>query len=362
MTSTKGRSIRGRNPVSALLALSVLLVTSACAGSPGGDADAQGGDTGEEMIDVTLTAQKAFVNFPIEVAIAEGFFEKNGLNVTTTYAVGAAPTNALIAGSSDFSAPAIEHVVEMSTKGHDVKIIVQNQANTPFTIIVLNDVKTPNQDAGYPKVMQDLKGLTLAVSSFGAGTDNTLRYLLKDAGLDPETDVEIVAIGGAPQQVAAMQNGSIDGTIAFDPIQGIAVDDLGIAKSILDLRSGEGPDLFSEYAYNGVSALTSFIEDNPEVVKRMRDAIWEASDFINDEANRDRVVEIAVAAEGVDKESAESYLEQFSGIFTPNVSRSALDNVNTFLVGAGKISQPVTYDDVIATDYMPDGLPFPGSK
>lgn len=354
------KPIRARLLSAALLPLFAL---AACGGDAGSDGDpAAGGGAEAETIDVSMAAfQASFVNYPVYVAEAEGLFEKHGLNVTLTYAAGADVTNALLTGSTDFAAPSTEHIVNMRDEGHDVKSIVQNQAAVPFTIIVANDVETPNADAPYPEMLEDLRGLTIGVSTLGAGTDRTLRYLLNEAGLNPDSDVTITAVGGPATQIAALEQGAIQATMAFEPIQSQAVNGLGIAKPILDMQAGEGPDLFAEYSYNGVAAQTDYIEENPEAVTRMRDAIWEATDFINNPDNLDRSTEIAVEYMNLEYDVLATFLEEYHTIFTPTVTEEGFANVNEFMLLGEEIDEEVPYEEAVATDYMPEGLPFPGS-
>lgn len=312
---------------------------------------------GEELIDVSLAAFRAsFVNYPVYVALSEGFFEENGCSVDVTYASGADVITSVVAGAVDFGAPALEHAVNLRDEGRPVKIIAQNQSLTPFTVIVSEDVPTPNEDAPYPEMLKDLEGLKLGVSSLGAGTDRTLRFLLEEAGLNPDTDVTITPVGGPDTQLPALEQGTIDGTMAFEPIQSQAIHGIGGFKPVLDMQGGEGPDMFKEYAYNGIVTLEETIEENPEAVECMASAIAEAGAFINDEGNLDRLVEIAEEHVGLEPDVLRPYLEQYAGIFTPNVSQQGYENMNEFMLMIGEIEEPVPYSEVVAEEYMPAPL------
>jgi len=57
---------------------------------------------------------------------------------------------------------------------------------------------------------EDLKGKTIAIRAVGDATDIATRVALKKEGLDPDTDVTILAVQEAGARMAALQNGQID--------------------------------------------------------------------------------------------------------------------------------------------------------
>lgn len=335
------RRTRCRTWIARMLILVVFASVAAC--GSGAATDESGDRT------VSLAAFRAsFVNFPVYVAEAEGIFASNGLDTQITYATGKEVTNALASNSVDFAAFAVEHGIALASKGQDVKLIALNQTATPFTMIVANDVPTPNADAPFPQNLVDLKGLTLAVSSAGSSTDNTLRSLLRQAGLDPDQDVTIVPVGGPGPQIAALKQGSIDGTIAFEPIQTQAVFEQKIAKPVLDLQGGEGPAIYQEYAYNGVFAKADWLKDNEEAGRSMVASIVEAQEFIQDPANSRRLIEIAAEYIGGEETSLRHYLDEYRTVFSPSATPVAISNVNDAMVEAAVIDDPVPYDTLVS--------------
>ncbi len=309
----------------------------------------------EPLIKVRLAAfRSSFVNFPIYVATDLGLFKKHGLDVEIIFGTGAQVTNAVVSGATEFGGFGVENGMAVVAKGQDLRYIVLNQTATPFTLIVRNAVPLPNRDKGYPASLTDLKGLKLGVSTPGASSDNTLRYLLRQAGLDPDKDVKIIPVGNPDTQLAALAHGQIDGTIAFEPIQSAAVFGLKIAKPILDLQAGEGPDLFRVYAYNGIAARGEYLAKNREVGRRMVAAIVEAEEFINDPAKIDAAVDSAVRnMQGISRDVLDQFLRKYRHIFRPVMTREALDNVNRVLLDSKRITEPVPWEKTVDADLMP---------
>jgi len=177
----------------------------------------------------------AFVYFTPYVAEAKGFFAKHGLDASLIYfRSGAETTTAVVSGSCEFGALATEHVTQVRDQGLKVKAIVSNFADSPFTVIVRKEVPLPSAGQGYPAVIRDLKGLKLGITGRGASTDFTLRFLLKDGGLDTS--------------LAALVKGDNQGFLALEPMQGQVVHAMGNAKPVIDIRKGAGPKLLHDYA------------------------------------------------------------------------------------------------------------------
>lgn len=294
-----------------------------------------------------------FINFPLYVAKDLGLFDKYGVDVELIYGTGVQPTNMVVSGTTEFGGTAVEHGVILASKGQPVRLLVLNQTLPPFTVIVRNDVPTPNAGGAYPKMLTDLKGLRIGISSPAASTDLTIRYLLQEAGLNPQRDVQIVPAGAPSTQVAALKNGLIDATIAFEPIQTEAVHGEKIARPILDIEGRQGPEIFREYAYNGIFTTQAVLDTKPDIARRFVRAVVEAEEAINDPARLDAVTGVAVKNMGMDAALLRLFLQNYHAIFAPVATRKAIENVNAFLLAQKSIPAPVPFATLVASDFMP---------
>jgi NitT/TauT family transport system substrate-binding protein len=304
--------------------------------------------------------QGSFVALPLYVAQAFKLFEKHGVEAELIYGTGIQVTNILVGGSADFGAFAIEHGITLLGKNQDLRLLVVCQGPTPYGLIVRNDVPTPNLGKPYPEMLKDLKGLKIGVSTIGAGTDTMLRYLLRQAGIAP-SEVQILPVGGVGPQVAGIKNGVIDGALSFEPAQSEAVDGLKIAKMVLDMEAGEGPEMFRDYAYNGVWTTGAYLKEHPDRARSVIAAVVDAETMINDPAHTDEILKIAVDnMHGIDPALLRSYLVKYRKIFHPTATPSQIEHVETFLQDSKLLSQPIPYDKVVATDLMPQKFTPPG--
>jgi NitT/TauT family transport system substrate-binding protein len=307
------------------------------------------------------TFQANLCCFTVYVAQHLKLFEKHGVEVELVYGTGIQVANIMVSGSAEVGAFAVEHGVAVSSKGQDLKLLVLNQQLPPLSLIVRNDVPTPNAGKAYPEMIRDLKGLKIGISSAGASTDTTLQYLLREAGLDPKKDVSILPVGDPNTMLAALKNGVIDGAMAVEPTQTIAVHGVKMAKMVVDVEGGGAP-LFKEYAYNGMFVRSAFLKDRPQVARGIVAAVVEAEQAINDPARTDEIMQVAGAyMKGLDPALFRAYLERYRAIFRPVASEKAMENVNTLLRAGNLIAQTVPYGQIIATDFMPRDFPQPAA-
>ncbi len=301
----------------------------------------------------------AFVYFTPYVAEGKGFFAQHGLDAQLIYfRSGAETTTAVVSGSTEFGALATEHVTQVREQGLRLKAIVANLTDSPFTLIVRKEVELPNAARGYPHVVRDLKGLKLGVTGRGASTDFTLRFLVKEAGLDPDKDVTIIATGGVATSMAALQKGDIQGYLGFEPIQSQAIHGLGIAKPVIDIRKGEGPRVFQEYAYNSMVAKEEYLDANPETARRMVAAVLDTHRFLADPKNFEETVKVAEKYfEGINPALLRQILQDSLKAYRPVITRQAVANIGEMLRFAGLVKRAPAYEEVVDTRYAPTRFP-----
>lgn len=272
----------------------------------------------------------AFVNFPLYVATDLHLFDKHGVHAELVYGLGSQAPTMVMSGATQSGGFAVEHGLLLMGKGQQLKLLVLCQSNPPFDLIVRKDFALPNLAAGFPKSVTDLKGLRLGISAPGASADTGLRLLLSQAGLDPERDVKIVSIGDSMTQLAALQNRTVDGAMAFEPIQTQAVLGMQTYQSVVKLEKGDaGPQIYREYAFNGLFARKDYIDAHPDQVKAVVAAIVDAEQIISDPARIDDVTRVAAAhMRGISYDLLKKYVTTYRGVFEPVASPLAIANVN----------------------------------
>ena len=134
-------------------------------------------------------------------------FEKNGLEVEVLYLESALVQRALIAGNIVYGEMTGSLMAAPKLQGADLAMVAGFLNQLIYRLIARPEIKA----------IADLKGKRLGVSRFGAGADRATRFLLAKLGFNPEKDVVLVQVGGAPTRLAALAANSIDATIVEPP-------------------------------------------------------------------------------------------------------------------------------------------------
>ncbi|TMA58900.1 MAG: ABC transporter substrate-binding protein [Deltaproteobacteria bacterium] len=134
-------------------------------------------------------------------------FEKNGLDVEVLYLESALVQRALIAGNIDYGEMTGSLMAAPKLQGADLVMVAGFLNQLIYRLVTRPEIKT----------IADLKGKRVAVSRFGAGADRATRFLLTKLGFNPEKDVVLIQVGGAPTRLAALAANSIDATIVEPP-------------------------------------------------------------------------------------------------------------------------------------------------
>ncbi len=131
------------------------------------------------------------------VAQDAGLFRKHGLDVNFSYIAGAAQViQAMMAGESQVATAGGSGVVDADFGGADL-ITVAGMVNIPaFYIVVQPEIKS----------IKELRGHPVGITRFGSSTDFTMRYILRQAGLEPEKEVPLLQLGGQPELAAAIES------------------------------------------------------------------------------------------------------------------------------------------------------------
>lgn len=196
---------------------------------------------------------------PLWIAADEGLFAKYGLDADLTYiASGTTAMQSLIAGDIQFVLTSASEPVSAYLAGAPVQILI-GWSPVPTAVFVVDPrITSPEQ----------LRGETIGITRFGAQPHVAARIALKYWGLDPENDVRYLQLGGAPQIVAAMQSGAVVGGALAAPTHVVARR-LGF-RVLGDLGS-----MGATYQGDAVVGMQSYVDANPEVVRRLMRALLE---------------------------------------------------------------------------------------
>jgi len=123
-----------------------------------------------------------------------------------------------------------------------------------------------------------LKGMKIGVTRPGALTWQLARFNLVSAGLNPDKDAQIVAVGGPPALAAALDNGAVDVIYISMPIGEKLIQE-GKGISFINNAGGEDPKL-AHFMMEGLWTTPDYLAANRSTVEAAVTAYKKASDYV----------------------------------------------------------------------------------
>jgi NitT/TauT family transport system substrate-binding protein len=222
---------------------------------------------------VLSQAFQSMLYLPLYVAMDQGFFTQQGLDLTKETA--GAPTvalNAVISKSAAFSLHGPEWTAIAASKGAPVRIIANVVNGAAVWIATTPDFKFTS--------VKDLKGEKIVTGTMPTTSTSLFMKLMKENGMDANTDVEMiqVPIGSEPGPFVAHQ---AKVAVMYEP----GVDQV-VAKGMKVVLGF--PKLYGPYAF---SAITARNDVDPDSAQRLVKGLEMAMRFMP--ANAARTIEIA---------------------------------------------------------------------
>jgi NitT/TauT family transport system substrate-binding protein len=294
-------------------------------------------------------------HLPWSVALGQKYFEEQGLDPKGyNFESGAKSIAAVIGGSADFAANALEHAIKAKAQGKDLVYVFSSTRLPGFGLAVATTHK------GEIKSLADLKGKPVGVSGIGAASHVLLEFMLRKSGVDPR-EVKILAVGLSTFP-PALEGGKIVAGMAGEPffsrmiVKGTAFS-MGNLSTLKDTESILG----GEYAFSGAITRPDVIGKRPHIVQKVVTALVKASHFIHTKTPEE--IAAAVPADMVgDRAQYVEAVRASREIYTPSglVSQAgvttlvkSLESFGVFKEGQ-KVDIASTYDMTFVRQAMKD--------
>lgn len=293
------------------LTVTMMLAMAGCGNSDGAStgepAKTEGKtETSGELTPVTVYA----VNDPqmsaaYYVALDQGYFEEEGLEVTTEVVASGPDLASYVAGGSD--------VIAMGTM-YNLYGWLENDVPMKAVVPVCNIGGT--QACAIREGLEitednvsELEGLTVGMVP-GTEAYLAIEKLYEEYGLDKDS-LTFVNLS-ASEQVAALTSGEIDIMVCWEPFVTNAVQQgahyfcSGTKNFVADPENGK--DVNYCQIYTCLEASEDVIENNPEILEKMVVALNKGTDFINN--NRAEAISILAPVYEMDEELLEIVMNE----------------------------------------------------
>jgi NitT/TauT family transport system substrate-binding protein len=238
-------------------------------------------------------------NLTVGVAQTKEFFKQEGIDAEIIRMNPNVATMALVSGDVGYTT-LIGSVIGANLKGAKLKMIACSQDRTPLALVGKAELKS----------VKDLKGRTIGVGSYGSTPDIVARMIVKHFGIDPDTEIKVLALGSDAARLAALKEGVVDVIIVAPPVD---FEGQKMGFNIL-IRAGE----VFRFPYNGLGTSVRKISENPDEVKRVLRALIKANGFIR--RNKEGTVQVLVDWAKTKPEFATAAYDSSVGVFSADGS------------------------------------------
>ncbi len=216
---------------------------------------------------------------PIIMAEPMGFYKKHGLNVQVVKASGWAMIRDLSINKETDATHMLSPMplaISMGVGSQAVPYVMPAIENINGQAITL-----ANKHKGV-RSAADFKGFKMAVPFDYSMHNFLLRYVVAEAGLDPDKDIQIRVVP-PPEMVANLRAGNLDGYLGPDPFNQRAVyEEIGFIWML-------SKDIWPGHPCCAFAARKDFAETAPNTFAALVRAIVDATQYAHDKKNRKEI-------------------------------------------------------------------------
>ena len=325
------------------LAAAVVLAVTAL---PMGVFAAKKDSTEEKLTKVTLNEVAHSIFYaPQYVAIEEGYFKDEGLDLALVTGFGADKTmTAVISGEADIGFMGAEASVYAYQEGATDPVINFAQLTQRAGNFLVAREEMPDFK------WEDLKDKKVLGGRKGGMPEMVFEYILRKNGLDPQKDLTIdQSIDFGSTAAAFTGDTSADFTVEFEPsATALEKEGAGYVVASLGVDSGYVP-------YTSYSAKTSYMEKNPEIIQKFTNALQKGMEYVQSHTPEEIAEVIAPQFAETDLDTVTAIVKRYydQDTWKSNLifEKESFELLEDILEDSGELSERVSYEDLVTTKY-----------
>ena len=302
-------------------------------------------NNGTEKVTIKLNEVTRSVFYaPQYVAISEGFFEKQNIELEITTGQGADQVMTAV----------LSNQCDIGFAGPEASIYVYNEGKEDFTQVFAQLTKRDgsflvSREERPDFEWTDLKGKTIIPGRKGGVPYMTFEYVLKQNGLNPETDAVLDDSIKFDLMAGAFSAGNADFVTLFEPTAS-QVESAGKGYVVASVGEAAG-----EIPYTAYFAKKSYIEQNEETIQNFTNAIYEGQQWVKNHTS----LEIAEAIQSffpdteieLLEKSIQSYKDIDAWNETPVLKEESFNKLQEVMQLAGELTNKAPYDKIVNNKY-----------
>lgn len=307
---------------------------------------AKNGESKEELTKVTLNEVAHSIFYaPQYVAIEEGYFAEEGLDLTLVTGFGANKTmTAVISGEADIGFMGAEASIYAYQEGATDPVVNFAQLTQRAGNFLVAREEMPDFS------WDDLRDTRVLGGRKGGMPEMVFEYILKNHNIDPASDLEIdQSIDFGSTAAAFTGDMSADFTVEFEPsATALEKEGKGYVVASLGVDSGYVP-------YTSYSAKTSFLNENPQVIQSFTNALQKGMDYVQNHSPEEIAQMISPQFPETDMDTLTTivnrYYEQDTWKENLVFEKDSFELLQDILEGAGELEKRVDYEQLVTTEF-----------
>ncbi len=280
---------------------------------------------------------------PQYVAITEGFFEDEGLDVTITTTAGGDKTmTALLSDGADIALVGSETSIYVYAQGSNDPVINFAQlTQTDGTFLVARE---NIDDFSWDMV----KGKTFLGQRKGGMPQMVGEFVLKKHGIDPHNDLNLIQNIDFANVSNAFASGTGEFVQLFEPTASV-FEQQGIGHIVASFGTESG-----HVPYTTFMAKQSYMTENKETVEKFTRAIYNAQTWVDSHSAKEIAASIQTFFPDINLQILEMSIDRYhtQGSFAtdPILDKAEWENLQNIMDEAGELPKRIEYKTLVNTE------------
>ena len=281
---------------------------------------------------------------PLYVAMSEGFFEDEGLDIELTTTWGGDKTmTALLSDGADIALVGSETSIYVSAQDSKDPVINFAQLTQTDGTFLVSREKIDNFS------WDQLKGSTFLGQRKGGMPQMVGEFVLKKNGIDPKNDLNLIQNIDFANIPSAFASGTGEYVQLFEPTASIfEKEGKGHIIASFGNESGKVP-------YTTFMAKESFLKEDSETASKFTKAIYKAQQWVEENSAEEIAASIAPQFQDTEQDIittvVERYKKQDSYATDPILDEGEWINLQDIMDEAGELPKRIDHDTLVNTSF-----------